>query len=385
VILKDPEVDIGVIYEAAIGEDMLVESKFAPNYNMALNLLRNRSLEDAEKLMERSFGQFQRREAAEQRRRELANLQEHLHDLERLFPTGKKEKCDPAEVEQYFADEALLRNLRNRLRRAKRAHWRSGGGADGMSPEEFDELRRRVAETASRHERSPVRRCPNLREHRASALELIELRDEIRRSQEEIDVAMHEYRLRLRSIISILEEAGFLYGLKPSEKGMLASRIYGENGLLVTQAIHEGWLDDLDSAELCAVLVMLAAEDRGRAGRAGYGAAHRRFPTDAIAVAHRRLKSLHYRFTALEQAYGEQTLRPLSRDYVEFAHQWSKGTPLTDIPLASTIDFGDAIKAVKSLYSVLRQLEWAIPEGAPLRGVVYAALRSMERDLIRRV
>jgi superfamily II RNA helicase len=133
------------------------------------------------------------------------------------------------------------------------------------------------------------------------------------------------------------------------------------------------------------VLVMLAAEDRGRAARAGFGASHRRFPTDAIATAHRRLKSLHYRFAALEQAYGEQTLRPLSRDYVEFAHEWSKGVPLTDIPLASNIDFGDAIKAVKSLYSVLRQLEWAIPEGAPLRGTVYAALRSMERDLIRRV
>ena len=49
------------------------------------------------------------------------------------------------------------------------------------------------------------------------------------------------------------------------------------------------------------------------------------------------------------------------------------------------MDFGDAVKAVKSLYSTLRQLEWAIPEEAPLRGTVHSAMRAMERDLIRRV
>jgi ATP-dependent RNA helicase HelY len=233
-----------------------------------------------------------------------------------------------------------------------------------------------------------VRRCPNLREHRAQAAELWELREEIRRSSEEIEGAMHEYVSRLRAIINILEEAGFLYGLKPSETGLLASRIYGENSLLMTQAIHEGWLDDLDPAEVCAVLVMLAAEDRGGGRNRGplrQGNHPKRFPTERIGQAHRRLKTLHYRFSALEEAYGEQTLRPISRDYVDFAYQWSRGEPLTDIPLPMGVDFGDAIKAVKSLYSTLRQLEWAVPEDTPLRGVVYAAMRSMERDLIRRV
>src|SRR5439155_26328840 len=96
VILKDPEVDIGVIYEAAMGEDMTVESKFAPTYNMALNLLRHRSLAEAELLMERSFWQFQRRQAAEQRRRELENLEERLRDVESVVPArGKKERCSP--------------------------------------------------------------------------------------------------------------------------------------------------------------------------------------------------------------------------------------------------------------------------------------------------
>jgi ATP-dependent RNA helicase HelY len=378
VILKDPEVDIGVIYEAAMGEDMVVESKFAPTYNMALNLLRHRSLEEAELLMERSFGQFQRRAAVEQR----------------LYPAAaKKERCTPEQVQQYFLDEAQLRNLRNRLRRAKRAHWQGRRSDNRTSEDEYARLRAQLAEIRKRHEQSPVRRCPNLRLHRSQQAEISQLREEIRTTQGEIEAAMHGFADHLRAIIAILEEAGFLYGLRPSEKGMLASRIYGENGLLVTEAIHEGWLDDLESAELCAVLVMLCAEDRGGPRRrqvgpdaAGYaGPSRHRFPTAAIGDVFRSLKSLHYRFSALEEAYGESTLRALSRDYVEFAYAWAGGTALSDLPLPPGVDFGDAIKAIKSLYSTLRQMEWAIPEGAPLRTLVYSAMRAMERDLIRRV
>ena len=389
VILKDPEVDIGVIYEAAMGEDMVVESKFAPNYNMALNLLRDRDLKEAELLMERCFGQYQRRQAAAQRRRELANVKERLKDLERIaVRPSAREKCTTAQVQQYFRDEAQLRNLRNRIRRAKRDHYHRGNS--GLDPKQLAALRKEMLEIERRHEKSPVRRCPNLRQHRAWEAEVWELNEEIRRTQEEIDSAMHEYSRHLNAIIQILEEAGFLYGLKPSEKGMLASRIYGENSLVVTEALHQGWFDHLEPAELCAVIVMLAAEDRSRPGRGPRGRGDApytrlRFPTVEVGEIHRHLKSLHDRFTQLEEAYGERTLRPVSKDYVDFAYRWARGDPLDQIPLPPNVEFGDAIKAIRSLYSTLRQLEWAIPQGAPLRATVYSAMRAMERDLIRRV
>jgi ATP-dependent RNA helicase HelY len=387
VILKDPEVDIGVIYEAAMGEDMVVESKFAPNYNMALNLLRDRDLAEAELLMERCFGQFQRRQAAEQRRLELANLEERLVDLEKMAVTpSRKEKCSLEDVQQYFADEARLRTLRNRVRRARRDHHRRGDS--GLTRDQLEAARQEIAEIEKRHQGSPVRRCPNLRQHRTWQAELWALRDEIRRGWEEIDAAMHDYTEHLHSIIRVLEEAGFLYAMKPSDKGLLASRIYGENGLILSEALYQGWLDHLDPAELCAVLVILAAEDRGRPGRGNGRAgpyARTRFPTSEIGELFHGLKSLHSRFSELEEAYGEHTLRPLSRDYVDFAYRWARGDPLDQIPLPQMVEFGDAIKAIRSLYSTLRQLEWAISPEAPLRATVYSAMRAMERDLIRRV
>ena len=68
---------------------------------MALNLLRNRDLAEAESLMERSFGQFQRTQASQLRRKELENLREHLADLEALPLRHRgKEQCQAADVDQ---------------------------------------------------------------------------------------------------------------------------------------------------------------------------------------------------------------------------------------------------------------------------------------------
>src|SRR6266536_2525094 len=73
VILKESDVEVGTVYEVAMGEGLVVESRFLPNYNMALNLLRIYSVADAEELMNRSFGQYQKRVAATETADRLVN------------------------------------------------------------------------------------------------------------------------------------------------------------------------------------------------------------------------------------------------------------------------------------------------------------------------
>jgi len=52
IILKEQDVDVRDIYDAALGGEMSVDSKFAPTYTMALNLLGSRTVERAEQLLE---------------------------------------------------------------------------------------------------------------------------------------------------------------------------------------------------------------------------------------------------------------------------------------------------------------------------------------------
>jgi hypothetical protein len=55
------------------------------------------------------------------------------------------------------------------------------------------------------------------------------------------------------------------------------------------------------------------------------------------------------------------------------------------IPLPPNVDIGDAIKAMKGLYSLLRQLDFALRKAEmPLRLTVKATVEAMERDVIKR-
>jgi len=161
--------------------------------------------------------------------------------------------------------------------------------------------------------------------------------------------------------------------------------VYGENTILVTEAVWAGWLEGLTSEELCAVLVMLAAEDRDRGRRGGAPTGPRRYPTPAIAQTARLVRSLYFRFADMEKDLDEPNLRQPSHGYIDFAYRWSAGEPLDQIPLPSNVDIGDAIKAMKSLYSLLRQLEFALRQAkSPLLDAVSRAVAQMERDVIKR-
>ena len=388
VILKEPDVDIGTIFEAATGEEMTVESKFAPTYNMALNLLRYHSPEEVDLLMERSFGQFQKTVARRDLDPRLANLRQRLADV---TATRFQAQGEPCCTERTFASfiraEEEIASLRVRMRRVRREHWhgrgrrRRGGPTRDAGGQTLAEMKEELQSWQHKLNQLPCRKCPFLAEHRAHHAEVRELQARIRASEHDAERSQGEYRRRMHALRGVLEELGFLAGAVPTEKGQLASRIYGENSLIVTQAIADGWLEELTPAELAASLVMVTAEDRNR----DRPRQRRRLPTSAVALAQKRLRIIYYRFSAREKDRGEENLRPLSADYVNFTYDWCSGRPLTEMQAPLDVELGDAVKALKGLYSALRQIEWAVSDRPLLRKLVIKARESLERDLITRV
>jgi ATP-dependent RNA helicase HelY len=389
VILKEADVEIGTIYEVAMGEGLVVESRFLPSYNMALNLLRLYTPEQADELMARSFGQFQKRLAADHTQDRLENIRERLRDLDATWDCPN---CPRDGVAEYFRLEDRLRTLRIEIRRLRReavpvpGRGRGRGGwkgrphgAAGRQLHQLEEERRAVQ---AQQRRLPVVRCPRFGEHVAAYGERQSLERELRQGERAIREQSDEYQRKLRRLCRILTETGFLADDRPTDKGLLAARVYGENTLLVTEAVWNGWLVGLRPAELCAALAVLATEDRGR--ERGPRQA-RRYPTPAVAQTARLVRALFFRFADLEQDLDEPNLRPPSYDYVDFAYRWASGEPMDAIPLPPNVDIGDAIKAMKSLYSMLRQLEFALRQaGHALQGPVREAVAAMERDVIKR-
>ena len=388
VILKEPDIDIGTVYEAATGEEMTVESKFAPTYNMALNLLRYHPPEEVDLLMERSFGQYQKVVARRGLDDRLANLRQRLADVvaSRFHAEGEP-CCTEPTFSAFTQAEEEIASLRVRMRRLRREHWHRGRrrGRGGSTREAggrtLAQLKDELQTWQHKLNQLPCRKCPFNAEHRAHQAEVHELQTRIRASEQDAERSQGEYRRRMLALRGVLGELGFLEGAVPTEKGLLAARIYGENSLIITQAIQDGWLEELTPAELAASLVMVTAEDRNR----DRPRPRRRLPTGGVALAQKRLRIIYYRFSAREKERGEENLRPLSTDYVNFTYDWCSGRPLTEMQAPVDIELGDAVKALKGLYSALRQVEWAVVDRPALRKLVLKARESLERDLITRV
>src|ERR1700681_2978453 len=390
VILKESDVEVGVIYEVAMGPTLVVESKFLPSYNMALNLLRVYTPEEAEALMQRSFGQFQKRLAAEQTKERLANVRDRLADIRQMWDDPEVSIED---VAQYFKLEDRRRAIRIELKRLRREGAAERRGRRGTRRTRAITPAGRMIQRLEVEAKGLLERQHKLKVVRSARFgELLQRYAEIRPLQKELDAGqrevtgqMDEYARKLRRLCKILTETGFLAHDRPTDKGLFAARIYGENTILVAEAVWLGWLEGLAPEELCAVLIMLAAEDRERGGRDRQQRGPRRYPTPAIAQTARLVRSLYFRFADMESDLDEPNLRQPSHDYIDFAYRWSAGEPLDQIPLPANVDIGDAIKAMKSLYSLLRQLEWAVRQAkSPLFETVARGVAQMERDVIKR-
>jgi len=389
VILKEADVEVATIYEVAMGPTLVVESKFLPSYNMALNLLRVYTPEEAEALMQRSFGQFQKRLAAEQTKERLANVRIQLADIRRMWDDPETSIED---VAQYFKLEDRRRAIRIELKRLRREGAAERRGRRGtrhtraITPagRMIQRLEVEAKGLLERQHKLKLVRSPHFGELLQRYAEIRTLQKELDAGQREVTGQMDEYARKLRRLCKILTETGFLAHDRPTDKGLFAARVYGENTILVTEAVWLGWFEGLTPEELRAVLVMLAAEDRER-GRNREARGPRRYPTPAISQTARLIRSLYFRFADMENELDEPNLRTPSHDYIDFAYRWATGEALDQIPLPANIDIGDAIKAMKGLYSLLRQLEWALRVSkSPLGETMSRAVAQMERDVIKR-
>ena len=386
VILKESDVDVREIYDAAISGEFAVDSKFSPTYTMVLNLLRTRSAGDAERLLEASFGQFQTLARLQHWDRRRANLEGELADLRGQRFRHPRVPCTERTLTQFLAAGAELADTQAALRRSRRDHWqdrrRGRYGQRAADPgQRYEAMRRRVKSLHARINGSPCHHCPIYADHRAHRNRTTDIQNTLNGAEAELESARHRFQREFRAYREVLRAGGFLSGDQPTDLGLLAASLYGESSLLIADATIAGAFNDLAPEELAATLVMLVAEDRGRDRPAP---SRRHFPTPHVEQRYRTLRNAIVRFSALERAHGLNTIPPLSLDFIRPAYDWASGVTLADIEPPSGADIGDVVKAIKNLYSLLRQMEQAL-RGHALAGVVQVTRERLERDLIRRV
>jgi ATP-dependent RNA helicase HelY len=386
IILKEADVDVRDIYDAAIGGEMSVDSKFAPTYGMVLGLLKSRSLALAEELLDRSFGQHQALRRSQHWVQRRTNLEEVRADLRRRVFQHPRQPCTEATLSRHLTLATQVETLDTEARRVRRQHWRDSRagryGGHGADPGgRLEAMRRSLKAARGRLEQSLCSGCPQLGEHRAHRREIEDVEETLTRGDEELGAARGRYRREFRALRAVLQETGFLEHDRPTDLGLLAEGLFGESALLVADAVQAGWLEELAPAELVAVLTMVVAEDRGRDRPQP---ARRQWPSRPVERSYRHLRADLQRLATIEERHGVDTLRPLSLDFVAASHQWASGVPLAELEVPPGADVGDLVKAVKNLYSLLRQMELALRDHR-LATLVRNAREAIERDMILRI
>jgi ATP-dependent RNA helicase HelY len=441
-----------------------LRSSFTPTYNMAVNLLRRRTLDECEALLEQSFAQYQATAAVArsteqiaENRAALAGYAEHLvsdhgdvdeylvlrRELRELERSGAKQRRQErrravldvleglaegdvvtladdgvgAVVGAAGSARAQVVTNDRRLIRLHPQHYqrpplvlgridlpRSGGPRQSS-------YRRTVAEALAATMPAPAtddtdgtsadaartRRIEQLwvaiRDHPVHADEdraeierwasrYDDLEHSTRALQRDVDRTTGSLARELRRIVSVLTELGYLDGAsgspRPTADGLRLAGLYADTDLLLAECVRSGVLDDLDAADLAAVISVFTHETRTRDVPPVW------FPSPTVEARVGRAEQVWEQLAGRERSAGLEPTRAPDPGLAAQVWQWAQDADLDEVLAGTALTGGDFVRGVRQTVDLGRQIGVAYTD-APLgsrarrvadrlwRGVVAAA------------
>jgi len=413
---------------AGRGSDALV-SAFRPTYNMAANLVARYDRDTAHRLLNSSFAQFRADRDVVALERELTRAiarRDRLRDTqadagdagEGRPPQGDRRAVERA-IDRLQPGDVVLIGRRN-TRMVVIAHAGRGKGSRVLAvdpsrsvrrlgPDDFGTppepvarvelpepyaprspgFRRMVADAGRR---APVRTgngntAPSPREtardrnanHQTTGASVF--------TRQEREVQRLERRVRARSeslarqfdrVLGLLESWGYVEEWALTDAGRLLARLSHECDLLIAEAIGDGAFGGLTAAELAAVVSCFTYEKRGPDD--ARGAAHLRWPSNAVATAVRAIERRWRDLNAAEDDHRLPATRPVDPGFVDAMSEWARGDALA-LVLDDELSAGDFVRQVKQAVDVLRQLADVEPDAA-VAATARDAARACQRGVV---
>jgi ATP-dependent RNA helicase HelY len=182
-------------------------------------------------------------------------------------------------------------------------------------------------------------------------------------------------------VCAVLDELGYLCGDRVSAAGQSLARIYSESDLLAAECLREGLWDELEPAELAAVVSSLVYSSR-RADESDPVV-----PSGGVRIA---LEAMDRLWSTLGQAETDAGVQPLRRPDPGFSWavwRWAGGASLEAV-LGDDPDLtaGDFVRWCKQLVDLLGQIaavaEDLSPQGARLRPATRTAIDAVRRGVV---
>jgi ATP-dependent RNA helicase HelY len=295
--------------------------------------------------------------------------------LKRLVPSDFTSAIEP------LANVRLPRNFNARSPQSRRdlvatlrtvvVEPRSRGKDRSAAADDAEIARLRAAIRAH-----PCHSCPD-REHHARWAERY---DRLRKDTDALDRRMRNRTGSIArtfdAVCDVLTALNYLAEEEVTVDGRMLARLYSESDLVVAESLRTGVWDELDPAELAAVVSALVYEARRDDEPTP------KLPPGRVRAALDDLAELWRSLHELEADHHLAFLREPERGFAWLAWRWAKGHSLDAVLRDSPLAAGDFVRCVKQLIDLLDQIVDAAPVGSPVSATARTALDCLRRGVV---
>jgi ATP-dependent RNA helicase HelY len=235
----------------------------------------------------------------------------------------------------------------------------------------------RVAELRAELKAHPVHACPDREVHARYAEAALRAERDNEGLQAQADRRTNTIAVRFDRICLVLESLGYLNagGTAVTDSGRMLARLYSELDLVTAEAIRDGVFDDLNAAQMAAVISCLVFEARGDRREPA------RMPDRASEAAGIRLRKVWRAVCLAERDHRLPSASEPEIGFAEAIHAWVGGAELAEVLAISGLTAGDFVRWARQVADAAGQVADAVGAG-PLRKVAKEAIFRIRRGVV---
>jgi len=341
-------------------------SQFTPNYSMVLNLLQNHSVEQIKELLNKSFGQYLLNRDLEKYKDESVEI---IDELSLLSNYPCPDPKNPGDIKVFRKQEEKIKETKRMMLILEK-----------QKNPALSEYNNNYKTQIKEHEGFPCFPCKNKEDchkmekrARKSDLRL----KEISKSMGQIE---HYYWNEFMKLRNILDKLEYLKNNIPTEKGITAASLRGENILLISEVLLNCDFSKLAPGEFAACVSALATdESRPRT----FTKARASYHVDDVFMS---MQKITRNLLKLQRDNGVEisvNINPLLAGLIQL---WCKEeTKWGDLLRVTNLDEGDIVRASRRTIDLLRHIKNAPYADSKIIALAKDAFELMDKEPVREI
>lgn len=341
-------------------------SQFTPNYAMVLNLLQNHSIDQIKELLNKSFGQYLINRDLKTYLDEKVSIEEELKTL-LVYPCPDPQ--NPGDIKVHRKKEEKLTEIKRMVSILEK-----------QKNPDLKNYEEQYKKEMKEHEGFPCFPCGNKvsclkAEKRARKIESkLEIIEKYSKQQQGF------YWNQFLKLTEILSGRGYLKENIPTEKGILAASLRGENILLISEILSNCNFTNLRPEEFASCMSAIAIEESRPRIYARARASHN------FDVAFVEMQAVWRELVREQKNKGIEVSTNLSTILTGLVGLWCKPeTKWEDLLRLTNLDEGDIVRAGRRTMDLLRHIKNAPYLNPKVKDLAKNAFDLMDKEPIKEV